>query len=132
MPTLVYDTQTHAILVIGPARDDQGNVILPQGVSAATTDITATEATKLSQPGSYTVDPMTGVVTVVPPGPETPAVVEYQTARGDLETQYQAAITRLDQIITAASPTNAQVIQAVRDLATIQRRTLRFIRAELA
>lgn len=54
---------------------------------------------------------------------------ELGAARTDLTAQYQAAMDRLDQIIAAQSPTNAQVIAAVRDMATIQKRTLRLLKA---
>ena len=39
----------------------------------------------------------------------------------------KAAITRLSQIENAATPTNAQVIQAVRDIAQYLRRTIRAV-----
>ena len=45
--------------------------------------------------------------------------------KAELREQFQTAAARLQQITDAASPTNAQVITAVRDLATIQRRILR-------
>lgn len=62
--------------------------------------------------------------------PTIPSQVELDLAqdRADLaeaRDQLAAMNTRLDQIITAASPTNAQVIQAVRDLATHQKRILK-------
>jgi hypothetical protein len=62
----------------------------------------------------------------------TPAAVqatEDTASLGDLAAQYAAALTRLGQIADATTPTNAQVIQAVRDLATIQQRTLKALRA---
>lgn len=45
-----------------------------------------------------------------------------------LKTQYQTAITRLEQIRDAVAPTNAQVVAAVKDLANYQLQILRFIR----
>ena len=51
--------------------------------------------------------------------------------KAELREQFQTAAARLQQIADAASPTNAQVIAAVRDLATIQRRILRALYAEL-
>ena len=39
----------------------------------------------------------------------------------------KAAITRLSQIENAAAPTNAQVIQAVRDIAQYLRKTIRVV-----
>ena len=52
----------------------------------------------------------------------------YQAHRADLKTQYTTAVTRLEQIRDAASPTNAQVIAALRDVAAIQLRMLKYIR----
>ena len=43
------------------------------------------------------------------------------------EAAVKTAITRLAQIEGAASPTNAQVIQAVRDIATYLRKTIRVL-----
>lgn len=43
------------------------------------------------------------------------------------EASVKAAITRLTQIENAATPTNAQVIQAVRDIAQYLRRTIRVV-----
>lgn len=45
--------------------------------------------------------------------------------KAELKAQFLSASTRLDQIINAAAPNNAQVITAVRDMATIQKRILR-------
>ena len=53
---------------------------------------------------------------------------QWTTDRADLKAQYAAAETRLTQIRDAASPTNAQVIAAVRDLAAFQLRILKYIR----
>lgn len=41
--------------------------------------------------------------------------------RESLKIQYQAAIDRLQQIENAVSPTNAQIIQAIRDIAKYER-----------
>lgn len=43
------------------------------------------------------------------------------------EASVKAAITRLTQIENVATPTNAQVIQAVRDIAQYLRRTIRVV-----
>lgn len=45
--------------------------------------------------------------------------------KAELKAQFQSAVTRLDQIINAAAPNNTQLIAAVQDMATIQKRTLR-------
>jgi len=63
------------------------------------------------------------------PSDQAPAAVTERTvAYADLTAQYTAAMTRLDQIIAAATPTNAQVVTAVQDMATIQKRVLRLIK----
>lgn len=49
------------------------------------------------------------------------------SAIGVDETAVKTAITRLTQIEGAASPTNAQVIQAVRDIAQYLRKTIRVV-----
>ena len=53
---------------------------------------------------------------------------QWQTDRETLKTQYATAATRLAQIRDTASPTNAQVIAAVRDLAAYQLQILKYIR----
>jgi hypothetical protein len=63
----------------------------------------------------------------VPTPAPNPVEVEVTAARSDLKAQYQAASTRLDQIIGAATPTNAQVVSAIQDMATIQKRLLRLV-----
>lgn len=52
----------------------------------------------------------------------------YEADKTDLKAQFDVAATRLAQISNAASPTNAQVIQAVRDLATYQLKILKYVR----
>jgi len=52
----------------------------------------------------------------------------YQAERADLKAQFDTAAARLAQIRDAASPTNPQVVQAVRDLATYQLKILKYIR----
>lgn len=48
-----------------------------------------------------------------------------------LKTAYTNAVTRLNQINAAAAPTNAQVIQAVRDMAQIQLQIMNVVKAML-
>ena len=45
---------------------------------------------------------------------------------------YQDAITTLGQIQAATNPTNAQVVQATKNLAEIQEKVLKFIKAFVA
>lgn len=52
---------------------------------------------------------------------------ERQVNRDEVEKQANLAMTRLAQIRDANSPTNAQVIQAVKDMAVIQRRVIRLL-----
>lgn len=52
----------------------------------------------------------------------------YESDRADLQTQYATGVARLAQIRDAASPTNAQVVQAVRDLAAYQLKILKYLR----
>lgn len=52
-------------------------------------------------------------------------IISAQLAR--FRDDYQAAITRLEQIQAAVNPTNAQVIQAVKDLAKYQEIIIKFI-----
>lgn len=49
-------------------------------------------------------------------------------ARLDIQQQYQNAVVRLQQIISAANPTNAQVVVAIQDMATIQLRVIKALR----
>jgi hypothetical protein len=44
---------------------------------------------------------------------------------------YQTMITRLEQIESVANPTNAQVVAAVRDLATYQKRIMKYLKTVL-
>lgn len=50
---------------------------------------------------------------------------ELTDQKAELRAQFKTAGDRLQQIADAASPTNAQVVQAMRDMATIQRKMLR-------
>lgn len=67
-----------------------------------------------------------------PPTATALAQQEQSAALLDLLSQYQSDMIRLDQIVAATAPTNAQVIAAVRDLASIERRTRRFLYARFA
>jgi len=58
-------------------------------------------------------------------------LAELGVDKSTLASAYQAMHDRLVQIENAAAPTNAQVIQAVRDLALYERRILRVLRAIL-
>ena len=57
---------------------------------------------------------------------------EQSAATGDLETQYTAAITRLDQILGATFATNTARDQAIKDMAQILRRALRVVKAQVS
>lgn len=52
----------------------------------------------------------------------------YQADRADLRTQYATAVTRLEQIRDAASLNNTQAVTAIKDLAAVQIRMLKYIR----
>lgn len=54
--------------------------------------------------------------------------VQWQADRADLKSKYEAAITRLEAIRDAVSPTNAQVVAALRDVARYQIHILKYIR----
>lgn len=54
--------------------------------------------------------------------------VQWQADRADLKSKYDAAITRLEAIRDAVSPTNAQVVAALRDVARYQIHILKYIR----
>lgn len=134
MRTIIVDTETREILVVDPGLDVAGNVLVPDQLNVATVELSDEEGAKLNTPDArfrLGADGATVEVTSVDMASTVdPATQERTAALDDLSTQYQAAMDRLDQIIGAASPTNAQVIAAVRDLATIQKRMLRFLRAE--
>ncbi len=55
-----------------------------------------------------------------------PVTVQTDTERQALKTAYNQAITDLQTIQNASSPTNAQIIWAVKKLAEIQEKLLRF------
>lgn len=55
-----------------------------------------------------------------------PVAVQTDAERQAIKTAYNQAITDLQTIQNAASPTNAQVVWAVKKLAEIQEKLLRF------
>lgn len=54
----------------------------------------------------------------------TQSIVNTETIRS----AYITIINRLEQIQSAVNPTNAQIVQAVKDMAEIQEQTLRFLK----
>lgn len=58
---------------------------------------------------------------------EQAARAEAAADKAELREQFQAAADRLQQIADAQTPTNPQVVQAVRDLAAMQRKMLRAV-----
>jgi hypothetical protein len=82
----------------------------------------------LAESGAISMSAMTQAQEVVfrdillshfPPSKYADVLTE-RTERADLKAQVAAAITRLEQIKNAATPTNAQVIAAIRDMATYE------------
>lgn len=63
---------------------------------------------------------------------EWQAVLTYRTLIQQIKDEYINMIGRLDQIQAASSPTNAQVIQAVKDEALYIQRILKFLRRTMA
>src|SRR5690349_17560429 len=55
------------------------------------------------------------------------AAITIDVDKSTLKTEYTTAVARLQQIETAASPTNPQVIQAIRDMARYQRLMLKIL-----
>lgn len=129
-------TSDRRILSYGEGYDVTSADPPPTGVEAVELDDAAAQRMldAFSQPnGGVTLSADHTTATSLPIPPPDPAVVAAQTertaAQTDLSAQYQAAMDRLTQIETATAPTNAQVVQAVRDMATIEKRVLRFLRA---
>lgn len=120
------------VLILDPTIDDEGNVLLPPGSGVHTVEISDAEAAKfLLNDARFTVTANgTVVVENVPPAPPDPVVVEQEAAASDLQTQYTTAVTRLDQIIGAVSPTNAQRDAAIQDLARYMKVVARLLHAE--
>lgn len=54
-------------------------------------------------------------------------VTDYRVSRADLKAQAVTAITRLTQIETAVNPTNAQLIAAVKDMATFEKKIIKIL-----
>ena len=57
------------------------------------------------------------------------AETQANTDKTALKTAYSNAVTRLQQINATSAPTNAQVIQAVRDMAQIQLQIMHVVKA---
>lgn len=126
--TVIYSIADRAILAIDPRVDAKGIPVLPTDPPCAFTDVSDAEAAKFLQAnGGLTLSQDLKTVTVVAVPAANPVEVEKGTALSDFRTQYQAASNRLDQIIGAASPTNAQVVAAIQDEATILKRMLRML-----
>lgn len=84
----------------------------------------------------YALDPNLKEIDLAPAaGPiitaHVPQPTELEASASDLATNYQNAMTRLDQIISASSMTAPQLTAAVQDEARILRRTLRLIYSSL-
>jgi hypothetical protein len=60
-------------------------------------------------------DQITDLLTPAATAAELAAIAEYNAIRQQVKTEYINMINRLDQIQAAANPTNAQVIQAIKD-----------------
>jgi len=62
--------------------------------------------------------------------PFTPSqeAVDYVASLADIKSQYQAAVDRLNQIVSSVNPTNTQVVQAIKDLAMYQTKILKIIK----
>jgi len=58
-------------------------------------------------------------------------LIAYRADVQALRDDYLWAIGRLGQIQAAVNPTNAQVIQAIKDLAKIQERLLKFLKSQI-
>ena len=71
-----------------------------------------------------TIIPAAPVFVNAPPSVE---ITDFRTNRTQLRTDFQTAVDRLLQIENAVSPTNAQVVQAVKDIAHIERLILRLL-----
>lgn len=123
--TVLVDSVSRSILILDPDPETPA----PEGVITEPIVLADAEAAKLSQLGSYKAS-AAGIVTVTAPGPETPGVIEHDAALADLEAQYAAAMTRLTQIVGASTPTNAQVVAAVQDIAKYVRVLARLNHAE--
>jgi hypothetical protein len=58
---------------------------------------------------------------------EQAQIDDFISTRATLKSQYQTTVDRLIQIENAAAPTNAQVIQAIRDMAKFERWILKLL-----
>jgi len=129
MHVLIVDRDTLAILAIDPAKDINGQPILPEGHPRVkvieVTDPQYAVVTNAINAQFTVADDGTITATEIPPEPPT----EGELARTDLKTTAQAAIDQIDQFLAITTPNNAQVVAAVRGLAQNQKRLIRFIRA---
>lgn len=71
-------------------------------------------------------------IIVLPDAPVTegqplPDPTSYSTFRSNIKDQAVTAITRLQQIQSVANPTNAQVIQAIKDMAAYEEKIIKII-----
>ena len=57
--------------------------------------------------------------------------LDEETNRQTIKEQYAAMLTRLNQIQTAANPTNAQTLQAIKDEALYIERIMKFLKSIL-
>jgi hypothetical protein len=129
----LIDVQTSAILATGAFPTP------PDDPALAVVTLTDAEAAKLTQRGVKTVA-KDGTVTVfldpaivaAEQAAETAAQAASTEATTDLRDQYAAAVTRLDAIIANGSTfTAAQVRDGLIDVARIERRLLRVLRAQI-
>lgn len=58
---------------------------------------------------------------------ELSVINDSNTATTQLRAEYQVAVARLEQIQAAQNPTNAQVVQAIKDLALYQEKILKYL-----
>lgn len=58
---------------------------------------------------------------------EQEKVSAWRVTMEELRTTVPIALNRLTQIETAANPTNAQIIQAVRDMASYQKKVIKIL-----
>ena len=133
MPTVLLDSSTRQVL----SWDFVG--LVPAGQEAA--EITDLQAAKRFERGVKTLG-LNGQITVfLDPAivaaeeaaaeAEAAAQTERTAAGGELATQYQAAITRLNQIINFAGvPTISQQNDAMKDIARYLSKTLRYLEAQ--
>lgn len=130
---VIYDSSSRAILTINPPTDGNQHPILPVGVeNAVATTLSDAEAAKFATPGARFALDADGKTVVVTAAPTDDVAADRASALSDLQANYQAAMTRLDDIVTNGSTyTNVQVRDAVIDEARILRRALHVVRSGL-